>query len=112
DLKLWVPRGVRRIETGDFSGDGYPDFHLALEGMRDRLCRSVPAEAWQDWRFPDIAAEADLSDAAKPGVALFLDIDNDGWLDLVLGSSGGSAAEEEGAVLSLHHNQGGGTFAD
>ena len=85
DLRLWVPRGVAHIEAADFSGDGLPDFFLGIDGLDDRLCVTRPGETPNQCRFPDVAAQADVPVAGANTSALFLDFDNDGRRDLLLG---------------------------
>ncbi|MEM9017064.1 MAG: VCBS repeat-containing protein, partial [Verrucomicrobiota bacterium] len=107
DLKLWVPRGVREIEVSDFSGDGYPDFILGLNGLTDRICKNEPAETWTDWRFPDVAAEAGLT-VLRNSSGHFFDFDNDGVEDLLLLSE----VSDRGSPVSLYRNEGEGRFRD
>jgi len=94
DLGLWVPRGVAHIEAADFSGDGLPDFFLGIDGLGDRLCVTRPAETPNQWRFPDVAAQADVAVAGEKTAALFLDFDNDGRRDLLLGHAAEASPSE------------------
>lgn len=84
DLKLWIPRGVTRIDTGDFTGDGHPDFFLGIEGKSGRLYATRPAEIWNEWRFEELPVATDGPGGGETSGAAFFDADNDGRLDLLL----------------------------
>lgn len=98
DLKLWVPRGIRKIEIGDFSGDGSTDIFLGIDGYRDRFCRNTPAQSWSEWRFPDVSAEINVTPLEDSEVA-FLDFDADGRLDILCLPPIGKAPEPSGPRL-------------
>ena len=91
---------------GDFNNDGNPD--LVLTGTTNDLASGAIARIYRnngDGTFTDIGA-------GLPGVyysaVAWGDFDNDGRLDLLLtGSSNGLAS---GALTSLYHNNGDGTF--
>ncbi|MEC5125764.1 VCBS repeat-containing protein [Verrucomicrobiales bacterium BCK34] len=84
DLKWWVHKGIKTIETADFTGDGLPDVYLGLEDRADQLCVTKPGETWEEWRFEDVSVESDLETGKTAGIPLFTDFDNDGSLDLVI----------------------------
>jgi hypothetical protein len=68
------------ICTGDFDGDGSTDFFVASPGGSHRLYRNLG-----DFRFQDMTAETGISGDSFWGTgATFVDIDNDGRLDLYL----------------------------
>tara|TARA_R110000850_G_scaffold9033_30_gene33411 strand:- start:7168 stop:9069 length:1902 start_codon:yes stop_codon:yes gene_type:complete len=108
DLKLWVPRGVRHLEVTDFSGDGYPDLYVGIEGLPDRLYRNQPNVFWSEWRFQDIASQAGISASSTASAATFFDFDNDGNPDLATGTS--SPDNTEGSGVQIFYNNGDGTF--
>ncbi|MDF1850185.1 MAG: VCBS repeat-containing protein [Verrucomicrobiales bacterium] len=109
DLKLWVPRGIRQIEVGDFSGDGLSDIFLGIDSYRDRFCRTTPAETWSDWRFPEITADANLS-PSEDGVVSFIDFDADGRLDIFILPPSESTAETK--KLQIYHARSDGSFEE
>src|SRR5207249_9950694 len=73
---------------GDFDNDGQLDLYVGTTGRR-ALFRNAGAG-----RFQDVAARAGLADSASPPTAraLFVDVDHDGDLDLVLATGAGTRA--------------------
>src|SRR5438128_4012632 len=72
------------VAVGDFDGDGRPDIFLCSLNGRNALYRNLGA-----WRFEDVTLKAGLSPI--PCVcrgAVFADINGDGWLDLLISTSG------------------------
>lgn len=107
DLGLWVHRGMKGIETADFTRNGYPDFFLSIDGQADRLCFNQPAADWADWRFPDAAAQAKVTGSTAGSIASAFDFDNDGAIDLLVGDP-----DAESAAVRLYHNSGEARFTD
>jgi hypothetical protein len=70
------------VAIGDYDGDGRPDLFVVSKTESCRLFRNLG-----DWKFEEVtekAGVADPGDAArvwKQG-ATFVDVNNDGWLDL------------------------------
>jgi len=62
---------------GDYDGDGRADVYLTRPGGGNRLYRNLG-----DFRFEDVTDQAGLNDEFWGMGATFLDIDNDGDLDL------------------------------
>jgi hypothetical protein len=66
------------ICTGDYDGDGLSDFYVTSPRGGNRLYRNLG-----DFRFRDVTAEVGLADKWLWGTgATFVDIDNDGDLDI------------------------------
>lgn len=119
DLKLWIPGDVRRIVVGDFTGDGYPDFFVDLEGRSGRLYANRPAASWSEWRFEELPVATDSSVGGEVTGAAFFDFDNDGRLDLILayGEPKAEPAPDQplaaaGRFVRLLRNEGEGRFSD
>ncbi|HEX2099885.1 MAG TPA: VCBS repeat-containing protein, partial [Candidatus Synoicihabitans sp.] len=89
------------VAIGDYDGDGRPDIFVASKSDPDRLFRNLG-----DWRFEDVTAKAGVagpSGAWKTG-ACFVDVNNDGHLDIFVG--------RWNAPNLLYLNQGDGTFVE
>lgn len=89
------------VAIGDYDGDGRPDVFVAGKSDPDHLFRNLG-----DWRFEDVTAKAGVAgpaDAWKTG-ACFVDVNNDGHLDLFVG--------RWHAPNLLYVNQGDGTFVE
>ncbi len=123
DLKLWIPRGVHLIEVADFSGDGFQDFFLGIEGGEDRLFLTKPSERWSDWRFEDQTPASGISSAMGTTTsASFFDFDLDDRPDLLLtgfapkeptaNAPGNSIGPTETGSLRLFRNEGEALFSE
>ncbi len=89
------------VAIGDYDDDGRPDIYIVSKIESPRLFRNLG-----DWRFTDVTAAAGLTDDSghwKQG-ASFVDVDNDGRLDLYVCRFG--------APNQLFMNRGDGTFTD
>ncbi len=89
------------VATGDFDQDGRPDIYAVSKTGPNKLYRQTG-----DFTFEDVteqAGVAGLPDAWATG-ATFVDINNDGWLDLYLC--------QFAAPNQLYVNQGDGTFSE
>lgn len=85
---------------GDYDNDGRPDIYLTSQVQRDRLFRQIG-----DMVFEDVTDKAGVNLGAAWGTgATFLDIDNDGDLDLFVCNYH--------APNLLYVNQGDGTFIE
>jgi hypothetical protein len=121
------------VAVGDYDNDGDIDlFILGQKTFRSALYRNdLPAG------FTDVTAQAGLFNRGLSRVAMFADLDNDGWQDLVLANDsrlgdlypGGGPltaqhtlpltahgvspfAGQQDAPSSIYRNRGDGTFAD
>jgi hypothetical protein len=102
--------GLNLIHT-DYDNDGYADVLVLRGGWLGREGR-YPVSLLRnnhDNTFTDVTERAGLLRRQPTQAAVWLDYDNDGWIDLYLGS------ESEGDVTvpcALFRNQGDGTFVD
>ena len=75
--------GHQGIAVGDFDGDGRDDFYVPQPaGLPDRLFRNRG-----DGRFEEVAETAGVAILDPSGGALFVDLDNDGDLDLLVATA-------------------------
>jgi hypothetical protein len=92
------------VAIGDYDGDGRPDIFVVSKTESCRLFRNLG-----NWKFEDVTTKAgvgDVGEAAaiwKQGVS-FVDVNNDGWLDLYVCRFG--------APNLLYINQHDGTFKE
>ncbi|MBC2605024.1 VCBS repeat-containing protein [Pelagicoccus albus] len=89
------------VAIGDYDADGRPDIFVVSKIEPSRLFRNLG-----DWKFEDVTEAAGLLDESgewKQGSS-FVDVDNDGWLDLYLCRFG--------VPNQLFMNQGDGTFRE
>jgi hypothetical protein len=102
--------GLNLIHT-DYNNDGYADVLVLRGGWLGSEGRYPVSLLRNDGNntFTDVTEAAGLLRFQPTQTAVWLDYDNDGWLDLFLGS------ESEGEVVSpcaLFHNDGNGTFTE
>ena len=108
---------VGGICTGDYDGDGRPDFYATSPSNGGRLFRNLGS-----FQFEDVSEQARVLDASHWGTgATFADVDNDGDLDLyVCGyacpnrlyvNQGDGTFKEEAATFGLDYNGGSMTMA-
>ncbi|EDY81503.1 FG-GAP repeat domain protein [Verrucomicrobiia bacterium DG1235] len=89
------------IATGDFDRDGRPDIYAVSKTGPNKLFRQTAPFQFED--VTETAGVAGLTDAWATGIT-FVDINNDGWLDLYLC--------QFDAPNQLFINQQDGTFAE
>lgn len=108
-MMRWRKHG---IAAGDYDNDGAPDLFVA--GFR---------QAWLfrnrgDGTFEDVTARSGLRLSGLPlRTGLWVDLDNDGWLDLVvtahiLGPDMRLPSGQALRAVIVYHNEGNGTFRD
>ncbi len=99
--------GARGVEVADYDNDGLLDLLIARPGGRaTELWRGVAGGTFTRDRRSD-AVLASLA-SAEGSRATFVDVDNDGALDLVV--AGVSGARGAAGSLALLHNDGRGAF--
>jgi len=119
---------VRGTPTGfatwffDYDNDGWPDlFVTSYVSSVDEVARSYLGQPRNgttmklyrnlgDGTFRDVTADAGLARVQMPMGSNFGDIDNDGYLDMYLGTGQPSYAATVGSMLL--HNKAGRTFVD
>jgi hypothetical protein len=92
--------------VGDYDGDGDHDIYLlGYEGYENVLYRND-----MDGGFVDVTAEAGVADSGLSRVAHFVDLNNDGHLDLILAND--TNGQPIHGTSRLWRNDGDGTFTD
>jgi hypothetical protein len=103
--------GLNLIQA-DFNNDGFPDV-LVLRGawLRDegRFPKSLLRNNG-DGTFEDVTESAGLLSFKPSQTAVWFDYDNDGWIDLFVGSETVGAGSTN--RCELYHNNGNGTFSE
>jgi len=100
--------GTRAVAVGDYNNDGFPDlFVTGLSNKSHILYRNRGNGTFEK----DASALAGVSDLRmlQGYDAAFLDFDNDGYLDLLVG---GQPGEKSGVALVLLHNDGAGKYQE
>lgn len=80
-----LPYGSAGVSAADVDGDGWVDLYFA-DGIEPRLYRNLGPGPDGEIRFADVTAASGLpTEVPAVNVALFVDLDDDGDDDLVLG---------------------------
>src|SRR6266404_5899449 len=104
------------VSTFDYDDDGWPDIYVACDSTASILYHNNGDGTFDDKTFP---AGFGLNTRYLGWGVMFLDVDNDGWPDLVL-VNGHVYPEVDSQHLGsnfkepkiLYHNNGNGTFTD
>ena len=104
--------GLKGIPSGyslnlvDYDNDGDPDLYVSLNGwsgpLGNRLFRNT------EGRFEDVTARSGAGDEGDGFVSLWGDLDNDGWLDLVIANG----VLKDGSTPQVYKNNKDGTFSN
>jgi tetratricopeptide (TPR) repeat protein len=98
-----VPSGYS-LNLVDYDNDGAPDLFMAMNGwngpMKDQLFHN------ERGRFVNVSKHSGLDDPGSGFVSLWGDLDNDGWLDVVIANG----VLKEGSVPQIYRNNRNGTF--
>jgi tetratricopeptide (TPR) repeat protein len=94
--------GLNLIQA-DYDNDGCMDIFVLRGGWQSPM-RSSLLRNHCDGTFTDVTQEAGLAEPIASQTAVWVDIDNDGLLDLFVGNEQGPSR--------LYHNNGNGTFED
>ena len=90
---------VKGVAWGDVDNDGWIDLYLSRFGAPNLLFHNRPAEDGRE--FSQIAQSAGVAEPRMSFPTWFWDVDNDGWLDLFVGSYPGTFTEAgAGAVAA------------
>jgi tetratricopeptide (TPR) repeat protein len=102
--------GLAKVPSGyslnliDYDNDGWLDLYVTLNGwsgpMANRLYRNNKG------RFEDVTAKSGAGDAGDGFVSVWGDLDNDGFLDLVIANG----VLKDGSTPQIYRNKGDGTF--
>ena len=95
--------GASAVAVGDYNNDGYLDLFFAGAAASTLWLNNGDGTFARDQRSDGVLRNA-RSAAAQ--IATFIDFDNDGWLDLLIGWPGGENA------IRLYRNDGTGKFLD
>jgi tetratricopeptide (TPR) repeat protein len=100
-----VPSGYS-LNLIDYDNDGWPDLFISLNGwsgpMKDLLFHN------DHGKFSNVSAKSGANDPGSGFVSLWGDLDNDGWLDLVVANG----VLHEGSVTQIYRNNRDGTFTN
>lgn len=100
-----VPSGYS-LNLVDYDNDGWLDLFISLNGwngpMPDLLFHN------EHGRFVDVSKKSGLDDPGSGFVSLWGDLDNDGWLDVVIANG----VLKDGSVPQLYRNNRDGTFTN
>ena len=102
--------GLNLIQA-DYNNDGLPDV-LVLRGAWLRSEGRFPKSLLRnngDGTFEDVTEAAGLLSFQPSQTAVWLDYDNDGWIDLFIGNE---SLGNDGNRCQLFHNNGNGTFTE
>jgi hypothetical protein len=118
---LDVTAFVKAVVAGDYDNDGRPDLYVSQANALDRLLHNDGPQPGGGWRFTDVTARAGVPGMANSFPAAWFDYDNDGRLDLFIGSFLAQAEDVAADYLGLptkaercklYRNKGDGTFED
>lgn len=103
--------GLAKVPSGyslnliDYDNDGHLDLYVTLNGWSgpapNRLFRNTGKG-----RFEDVTARSGAGDGGDGFVSVWGDLDNDGWLDLVIANG----VLKDGSTPQVYRNLGNGTF--
>jgi len=109
--EVTVQAGLANVPSGyslnfiDYDNDGKLDLYISMNGwsgpMRNRLFRNMGSG-----RFQDVSKASGADDPGSGFVSLWGDLDNDGFLDLVVANG----VLKDGSVPQVYRNNGDGTF--
>ena len=103
--------GLYCVQT-DYNNDGWLDVYVARGGWKGPMRHSLLRNNG-DGTFTDVTRAAGLDTPVGGQVAVWADYDNDGWLDLFVGSEPQQIGDKSiPSRCRLYHNRGDGTFEE
>ncbi len=100
-----VPSGYS-LNLVDYDNDGWLDLYLSLNGWNGPMPNKLFHN--EHGRFVDVSKKSGLDDAGSGFVSLWGDLDNDGWLDVVIANG----VLKDGSVTQIYRNNRDGTFTN
>lgn len=105
-----LERGTYGAASADFDRDGDPDIYIGLCTPVSPLGNNLLYRN-DDGTFAEAGGEAGVSDEKQSWGVVWLDFDNDGWLDLFVANMA-SNPEDLPGFNTLYRNERDGTFTD
>jgi tetratricopeptide (TPR) repeat protein len=100
-----VPSGYS-LNLVDYDNDGWLDLYIAMNGwngpMANRLFHN------ERGKFIDVSKKSGADDGGSGFVSVWGDLDNDGWLDIVIANG----VLKDGSVPQIYRNNRNGTFTN
>lgn len=100
-----VPSGYS-LNLADYDNDGKLDLYVTLNGWSGPLPNRLFHNT--DGRFEDVSARSGADDAGDGFVSVWGDLDNDGWLDIVVANG----VLKDGSTPRVYRNNRNGTFTN
>ncbi|MEM7202227.1 MAG: CRTAC1 family protein [Planctomycetota bacterium] len=110
---LTSTRGFGAVVAGDLDNDGWPDLFLSGDGSM-MTPAATPSAVYRnngDGTFRNVTETSGVVGGPSPLSAALGDLDNDGWLDLFITSSGSQATKTQHRN-QLYRNNGDFSFTD
>ena len=98
-----VPSGYS-LNLVDYDNDGWPDLYLSLNGWSGPMANLLFHN--EHGKFANVSKQSGLDDPGSGFVSVWGDLDNDGWIDVVIANG----VLNEGSVPEIYRNNRNGTF--
>jgi tetratricopeptide (TPR) repeat protein len=100
-----VPSGYS-LNLVDYDNDGWLDLYISMNGWSGPYPNKLLHN--EHGKFVDVSKKSGLDDPGSGFVSLWGDLDNDGWLDVVIANG----VLQEGSVTQIYRNNHDGTFTN
>jgi tetratricopeptide (TPR) repeat protein len=100
-----VPSGYS-LNLVDYDNDGWLDLYISLNGWSGPMPNLLFHN--EHGRFVNVSKQSGLDDPGSGFVSLWGDLDNDGWLDVVIANG----VLKDGSVPQIYRNNRNGTFSN
>ncbi len=100
-----VPSGYA-LNLVDYDNDGWLDLYISLNGWSGPMPNLLFHN--EHGRFVDVSKQSGAADPGSGFVSLWGDLDNDGWIDLVVANG----VLKDGSVPQIYRNNRNGTFTN